>query len=163
MTLLATFDHLWESKWNPIRNYQTVSRKKGYSRKFGVASDPPSAAAGTPERHGGTIPRSKSPDQVAFVAPSRSKVLRRATTRLPEKTTPIGPGQSRTSPKRRSRKSAKASNALATASMGRSGELHPSPRLVCYLRYVTGRGISPFFPPTKERRKSMKCRVALLV
>jgi hypothetical protein len=25
MTLLATFDHLWESKWNPIRNYQTVS------------------------------------------------------------------------------------------------------------------------------------------
>jgi uncharacterized protein YaiE (UPF0345 family) len=22
---LATFDHLWESKWNPIRNYQTVS------------------------------------------------------------------------------------------------------------------------------------------
>jgi hypothetical protein len=25
MTLLATFGHLWESKWNPIRNYQTVS------------------------------------------------------------------------------------------------------------------------------------------
>jgi hypothetical protein len=25
MALLATFDHLWEPKWNPIRNYQTVS------------------------------------------------------------------------------------------------------------------------------------------
>jgi hypothetical protein len=25
MTLLATFDHLWEPEWNPIRNYQTVS------------------------------------------------------------------------------------------------------------------------------------------
>src|SRR5215212_1192961 len=71
---------------------------KGYSRKFGVASDLPSPAPGTPERHGGTVPRSKSPDQVAFVAPSRSKVLRLATTRLPQKSTPIGPGQSRTSP-----------------------------------------------------------------
>jgi hypothetical protein len=28
MTLLATFDHLWESKWNPIRNYQTVSGRR---------------------------------------------------------------------------------------------------------------------------------------
>src|SRR5215217_5317473 len=30
MTLLATFDHLWESKWNPIRNYQTVSLARLY-------------------------------------------------------------------------------------------------------------------------------------
>ncbi len=25
MTLLATLDRLWEPKWDPIRNYQTVS------------------------------------------------------------------------------------------------------------------------------------------
>jgi hypothetical protein len=31
MTLLATFDHLWESKWNPIRNYQTVSLELDFS------------------------------------------------------------------------------------------------------------------------------------
>src|SRR5215203_5080396 len=80
------------------RDYFHTSAEKGYSRKFGVASDPPRWAPGTRERPAGTVPRSKRPDQVAFVAPSCSKVLRLATTRLPEKSTPIGPGKSRTSP-----------------------------------------------------------------
>jgi hypothetical protein len=37
MTLLATFDHLWESKWNPIRNYQTVSEEEFSEVRYPLA------------------------------------------------------------------------------------------------------------------------------
>jgi hypothetical protein len=41
MTLLATFDHLWEPEWNPIRNYQTVSEGKVCElRMYGVLGSP---------------------------------------------------------------------------------------------------------------------------
>jgi hypothetical protein len=37
MTLLATFDRLWESKWNPIRNYQTVSEEEFSEVRYPLA------------------------------------------------------------------------------------------------------------------------------
>src|SRR5215217_3070445 len=70
---------------------------KGNSRKFGVASVPPSSAASALGRHGGTILGSNRTYQVAFVAPLCIKRLRLATLQLPENFSPIGPEQSRTS------------------------------------------------------------------
>src|SRR5215212_2119762 len=49
---------------------RTSGEKKGYSRKFAVASVPPSSAASAQERHGGTVLGLNRRDQVAFVAPS---------------------------------------------------------------------------------------------
>src|SRR5215218_6428598 len=66
---------------------------KEYSPKFGVSSDPAGVAAGARKRRRGSVPRSKRPYQVAFVAPSCSKALRLATLQLPEKFSPIGPRQ----------------------------------------------------------------------
>src|SRR5215203_2315684 len=77
---------------------------KRNSRKFVVASAPPSSAASAPERHGATPSASKGDDLVAFVTPLCSKGWRLVTLQLPEKSCPIGPGLCRTSPKRRSRK-----------------------------------------------------------
>jgi hypothetical protein len=68
--------------------------KKGYSRKFGVASDPQSAALSPRERHGSTTSEPKRGDQVVFVAPLCIKGLRLVTLQLPEKFSPIGPGLS---------------------------------------------------------------------
>jgi hypothetical protein len=72
--------------------------QKKNSRKFRVASDPPSSAPSTRMRHGGASSESKRRDLVAFVAPLCSKTLRLATSQLPENSCPIGPGQSRISP-----------------------------------------------------------------
>jgi hypothetical protein len=41
MALLATFDHLWEPEWNPIRNYQTVSRRSSQTSHLGRAEEVP--------------------------------------------------------------------------------------------------------------------------
>src|SRR5215212_4199 len=65
---------------------------KRNSRKFAVASDPPCTAVSTLHGHVATPSASKRPDQVAFVAPSCSKMLRVVTSLLPEKSPPIGPG-----------------------------------------------------------------------
>ena len=80
------------------------SAHKNNSTKFGVASDPSISAPSTRVRPGGASSESERRDLVAFVAPLCSKALRLATSQLPENSCPIGPGQSRTSPKRRSRK-----------------------------------------------------------
>jgi len=71
---------------------------KESSRKFGVASAPPSSAASAQERHSGTALGSKRTYLVAFVAPLCIKGLRLATLQLPENSCPIGPGLCRTSP-----------------------------------------------------------------
>ncbi len=68
------------------------------SRKFTVASDPPISAPGTPEELSCPASEPKHRDQVAFVAPLGSKVLRLVTAQLPEKYSPGGPGLNRTSP-----------------------------------------------------------------
>jgi hypothetical protein len=65
---------------------------KSNSRKFGVASDPSSAAPSTLQRHGATLSASKHGDQVAFVSAFCIKPLRLVTPQLPEKPWPIGPG-----------------------------------------------------------------------
>jgi hypothetical protein len=62
--------------------------KKNNSRKFKVASVPPSSAASAPERLGGTVLGSKRTYQVAFVAPLCIKGLRLVTLQLPEKFSP---------------------------------------------------------------------------
>ena len=67
------------------------------SRKFTVASVPPSSAARAQERHGGTVLGSKRTYQVAFVAPLSIKGLQLVTLQLPENSCPIGPGLCRTS------------------------------------------------------------------
>ena len=68
------------------------------SRKFAVASAPSSVEVSTPEQHGASPSASKRADLVAFVAPSRSKVLRVVTALLPEQSCTRGPGLNRTSP-----------------------------------------------------------------
>src|SRR5215208_7178361 len=65
--------------------------ENGYSRKFAVASAPPSSAASAQERHGDTVLGSKRTYQVAFVAPLCIKGLRLVTLQLPEKSWLIGP------------------------------------------------------------------------
>src|SRR5215207_6103299 len=102
--------------------FTEVRGKKGYSRKFAVASAPPSSAASAPERHGGNVLGSKRTYLVAFVAPLCSKALRLVTLQLPENSCPIGPGQSRTSRLRRSRKYATTSNPLATTKIAHTGD-----------------------------------------
>src|SRR5215216_3879395 len=62
------------------------------SRKFVVASVPPSSAASAPERHGATPSAPKRADLVAFGTPLCSKGWRLVTLQLPEKSCPIGPG-----------------------------------------------------------------------
>src|SRR5215203_1674312 len=56
--------------------------QKTYSRKFNVASVPPSSAASAQERLGGTILGSKRTYQVAFVAPLCIKGWRLVTLQL---------------------------------------------------------------------------------
>src|SRR3954447_17402613 len=76
----------------PKRPIHRSAWKKRYSRKFAVASVPPSSAASAPERHGGTVLGSKRSYLVAFVAQLCSKALRLVTTLLPEKSSSIGAG-----------------------------------------------------------------------
>src|SRR5215212_3779775 len=87
---LVHLDLIHRSAWNR------------YSRKFAVASDPPSSAARAQERHGGTVLGSKRTYQVAFVAPLCIKGLRLVTLQLPEKFPSHRTGADRTSQRRRS-------------------------------------------------------------
>jgi hypothetical protein len=66
------------------------------SRKFAVASDPPNSALGARERHGVALQVSKRGDQVVFVAALRIKLLRLATSQLPENFPSIEPMLDRT-------------------------------------------------------------------
>jgi hypothetical protein len=75
--------------------FTQVRGKKRNSRKFAVASDPPSSAVSTPRRHFAAPSASKRGDLVAFVAPLCIKLLRLVTALLPEKFL-LGPGLKRT-------------------------------------------------------------------
>src|SRR5215211_7793635 len=65
---------------------------KKNSAKFTVANGPSGASPSTRLQHEGTPLASKSADLVPFVAPICIKGLRLVTARLPEKSSPIGPG-----------------------------------------------------------------------